>query len=237
MSYYERESWAVDLSKKVDQRMRVQLAHVVMFFGVKADKPEDRISEGQSGIVVKGWLIPRNRGKLLDRTLSQRLPVAVKMLREAHPDHRSIAGFLTEMSILMKVGRHVNIVNLEGVVLRGRLKIVMEYCELGALDGFLRKLKGATTAESKEVVRLVNGYVAFEKNQDNQLVATPDVTELICIAHQISRGMAFLSEKNIIHRDLAARNIVLTVDRIVKICDFGMAREQPQYVLERDKAL
>ncbi|XP_055352049.1 fibroblast growth factor receptor 4-like [Paramacrobiotus metropolitanus] len=197
MSYYERQAWTVDLGPDF---------------------------EGQSGIAVKGWLIPRNDGKLLDRTPSQCLPVAVKMLREAHPDNRSIAGFLAETSILTKVGRHVNIVNLEGVVLQGRLKIVMEYCEIGALDGFLRKLKGATTSESKEVVRLVNGYVAFEKNQDNQLVATPDVTELICIAHQISRGMAFLSEKNIIHRDLAARNIVLTVDRIVKICDFGMAR-------------
>ena len=47
------------------------------------------------------------------------------------------------------------------------------------------------------------------------------------MALEISDGMAYLStlHKHVIHRDLAARNCMVTKDKIVKIGDFGMARE------------
>ena len=42
---------------------------------------------------------------------------------------------------------------------------------------------------------------------------------------KISHGMEYLSSKGILHGDLALRNILLTNADIVKISDFGLARE------------
>lgn len=49
--------------------------------------------------------------------------VAVKVLSaKKGQEKRHVDSFLMEMEMLLKVGRHVNIVNLVGLVLRGKLK-------------------------------------------------------------------------------------------------------------------
>lgn len=42
--------------------------------------------------------------------------------------------------------------------------------------------------------------------------------------------MRYLEQKNCIHRDLAARNCLIGVENIVKISDFGMSREEEEYI-------
>lgn len=47
---------------------------------------------------------------------------------------------------------------------------------------------------------------------------------LLNICAQVSRGMAYLEEKQFIHRDLCARNCLVGSNGIVKVADFGMSK-------------
>lgn len=42
--------------------------------------------------------------------------------------------------------------------------------------------------------------------------------------------MRYLESKNCIHRDLAARNCLVDFENSVKISDFGMSREEEEYI-------
>ncbi|KAG7243784.1 hypothetical protein INR49_008416 [Caranx melampygus] len=79
-------------------------------------------------------------------------------------------------------------------------------------------------------------HVTTESSDDDHLT----MEDLISYSFQVAKGMEFLSSRKCIHRDLAARNILLSENNVVKICDFGLARDvykDPDYVRKGDARL
>lgn len=134
--------------------------------------------------------------------------VAVKMLKEGHTDTEMI-DLVSEMDMMKVIGRHMNIINLLGVCTQdGPLYVIVEFAEHGNLRDFLRKHRPASGYER------ANG----EK---------PPLTEkqLVSFSRQIAKGMEYLGSKKCIHRDLAARNVLVADGYVLKIADFGLARD------------
>jgi len=56
--------------------------------------------------------------------------------------------------------------------------------------------------------------------------------DLLMCAMDVAKGCRYLEQNHFIHRDIAARNCLLTTKgpgRVVKIADFGMARDIYRY--------
>ncbi|XP_028138880.1 tyrosine-protein kinase Fer isoform X2 [Diabrotica virgifera virgifera] len=127
--------------------------------------------------------------------------VAVKTCRVTLPEEHK-KKFLQEGRILKQYD-HPNIVKLIGICVQKQpIMIVMELVPGGSLLTFLRK----------KATLLVEG-------------------QLMKMCLDTASGMRYLESKNCIHRDLAARNCLVGYNNVVKISDFGMSREEEEYIV------
>ncbi|XP_024886008.1 tyrosine-protein kinase Fer isoform X2 [Temnothorax curvispinosus] len=127
--------------------------------------------------------------------------VAVKTCKVSLPDDQK-RKFLQEGRILKQYD-HPNIVKLIGICVQKQpIMIVMELVPGGSLLTYLRK--NASTITQWEQLRMCKDVAA---------------------------GMSYLESKFCIHRDLAARNCLVGYECIVKISDFGMSREEEEYIV------
>ena len=53
----------------------------------------------------------------------------------------------------------------------------------------------------------------------------PSYRKLLVMARDVADGLQHLHKHSIIHRDLAARNLLMTEKRVIKVSDFGLARD------------
>ncbi|XP_014822635.1 PREDICTED: vascular endothelial growth factor receptor 1-like isoform X1 [Poecilia mexicana] len=187
--------------------------------------------------------------------------VAVKMLKEGatSSEHKAL---MTELKILNHIGNHLNVVNLLGACTKpgGPLMVIVEYCRFGNLSAFLKSKRdvymhgrqaGGTDAQLSFVSTLFDSKSSISAEFGDTEEKCPDpkslssssplfLEDLISFSFQVARGMEFLASRKCIHRDLAARNILLTDNKVVKICDFGLARDiykDPDYVRKGDARL
>ncbi|XP_034933840.1 tyrosine-protein kinase Fer isoform X2 [Chelonus insularis] len=127
--------------------------------------------------------------------------VAVKTCKVTLPDEQK-RKFLQEGRILKQYD-HPNIVKLIGICVQKQpIMIVMELVPGGSLLTYLRK--NVATITQKEQFQMCKDAAA---------------------------GMSYLESKFCIHRDLAARNCLVGYDCTVKISDFGMSREEEEYIV------
>ncbi|XP_018585189.1 mitogen-activated protein kinase kinase kinase 20 isoform X4 [Scleropages formosus] len=101
---------------------------------------------------------------------------------------------------ILSVLSHRNIIQFYGAVLEApNYGIVTEYASGGSLYDYL------SSDESEEM----------------------DMGQIMTWAMEIAKGMHYLHAEapvKVIHRDLKSRNVVMTADKVLKICDFGASR-------------
>ncbi|XP_046749784.1 fibroblast growth factor receptor homolog 1-like isoform X2 [Diprion similis] len=138
--------------------------------------------------------------------------VAVKMLKEGHTD-AEMMDLVSEMEMMKVIGKHVNIINLLGACTQGGpLYVVVEFAPHGNLRDFLREHRPSSGYEPT---------IGQEMKQRKTLTQK----DLVSFAYQVARGMEYLASRRCIHRDLAARNVLVSDEYVLKIADFGLARD------------
>ncbi|KAK9944258.1 hypothetical protein M0R45_009832 [Rubus argutus] len=125
--------------------------------------------------------------------------VAIKVLKPECVNPDMQKDFVQEVFIMRKV-RHKNVVQFIGACTKPpSLCIVTEYMSGGSVYDYLHKQKGVFKLPS-----------------------------LLKVAIDVSKGMTYLHQNNIIHRDLKAANLLMDENEVVKVADFGVARVKSQ---------
>jgi len=131
---------------------------------------------------------------------------ALKMVRKKGMDESELENLDHEIKI-MKIVDHKHCIKLfDCYVTATYTYLVMDLCVGGELFDVLTKKKSFSEEETSNIIR------------------------------QIALALDYLHERNIVHRDLKPENLLLTDDSpnaIIKLCDFGLAREVPEGGLNR----
>ncbi|MEE6479190.1 hypothetical protein FKM82_012174 [Ascaphus truei] len=164
------------------------------------------LGEGCFGQVVMAEAIG------LDKEKPSRITkVAVKMLK-SDANEKDLSDLISEMEMMKMIGKHKNIINLLGACTQdGPLYVIVEYASKGNLREYLRARRPPGMEYCYNPICAPDEQLCFK--------------DLVSCSYQVARGMEYLASKKCIHRDLAARNVLVTEDNVMKIADFGLARD------------
>ncbi|KAL7073489.1 hypothetical protein ACQ4LE_007239 [Meloidogyne hapla] len=127
--------------------------------------------------------------------------VALKRLKMEKEHQGFPITSLREINMLLKCGTHPNVLNVREVVVTSnaeKIFLVMEYVE----------------HDLKSLMELMKSR--------NKKWTIPQVKTLL---QQLLSGIEHMHDQYVIHRDLKTSNLLLSHRGILKICDFGLARE------------
>ncbi len=164
---------------------------------------ENRAQDGSKGKQpIPGYELVKKLGEggmaatYLARQTSMDRLVAIKIMRKnLARDESFISRFQREAKLAGSLD-HVNIVGVHNVDQGGGFHyLAMEYVE----GQSARDLMPDAGAMSEELA--------------------------LHITLQVARALAFAHQHGVIHRDIKPDNILVTPDKIAKVCDFGLARQ------------
>ncbi|XP_069095326.1 fibroblast growth factor receptor 2 isoform X10 [Pleurodeles waltl] len=178
----------------------------------KWEYPRDKLTlgkplgEGCFGQVVMAEAVGIDKDRPKDA-----VTVAVKMLKDDATE-KDLSDLVSEMEMMKMIGKHKNIINLLGACTQdGPLYVIVEYASKGNLREYLRTRRPPGMEYSFDINRIPEEQMTFK--------------DLVSCTYQLARGMEYLASQKCIHRDLAARNVLVTETNVMKIADFGLARD------------
>ena len=202
---------------KTSCKSRLSLQHI--FHLLLLSRLTDHLGSGQFGTVRKGvW----SHFKGIKE-------VAVKTLKESATKTDRVK-FLQEAAIMGQF-RHPSVIQLYGVVARGKTVSSMFYMNDIELKGLLQLMLVIELASKGDLRHLLHSvrpeyvlicdkyyYLKRQLYSPGQLVASDTVQQLLKYSQQTALGMNYLSGKGFVHRDLAARNILVSCHNVCKVC-------------------
>src|SRR6476620_2748459 len=95
-------------------------------------------------------------------------------------------------------------------------------------ERFTREARTVASLNHTNICHLYDvgpNYLVMEFVEGDDLRGPLDFNDALPIIHQLIDGIEAAHEKNIVHRDLKPANIKITPDGVVKILDFGLAKD------------
>jgi len=180
---------------------------------------EHPLGSGEFGIVYRG-------------TMNGNRVIAAKTVKP-NVDKSFIKALLSELKIMIYLGKHENIIELIGAstagLREGSVFVFLEMCAFGSLENFLRSNRHHLLPDESPPYAQFSILSPDEIELSEAADAMLSIKDLYIWSYQIAQGMDYLSSKNVIHGDLATRNVLLTENKIAKICDFGLSRRLHNY--------
>ncbi|XP_066880617.1 fibroblast growth factor receptor 2 isoform X7 [Kogia breviceps] len=200
------------LSSAADTPMLAGVSEYELPEDPKWEFPRDKLTlgkplgEGCFGQVVMAEAVGIDKEKP-----KEAVTVAVKMLKDDATE-KDLSDLVSEMEMMKMIGKHKNIINLLGACTQdGPLYVIVEYASKGNLREYLRARRPPGMEYSYDISRVPEEQMTFK--------------DLVSCTYQLARGMEYLASQKCIHRDLAARNVLVTENNVMKIADFGLARD------------
>ena len=157
---------------------------------IKDYKIKDRIGVGSYGIVYK--VTKKNNDKQI--YVLKQIPFNLK----ADINNETLIEAKNEALILSKLKHKYIVKYYDSFQDNNNLNIVMEYCEYGDLDSYIKNLK-----------------------KNNKHLSENQIWKFFI---EICTGLSYMHNKKILHRDMKSSNIFLTKNLDIKIGDLGVAK-------------